>query len=140
MPRYLGRHPIGYSMRSGFKTRHADLVEDGEIRGLRVKKGEEDQEHPQKFLKPVGADKINLYRPQPENYKAGVTILVGWNGGSNLFDSKMGIDAITVSSGPCLLVYGADVPDVFGYDEGGYGDEGYGGFDVDETAEIVEVG
>jgi hypothetical protein len=140
MPRYLGRHPIGYSARSGFKTRHADLVEDGEIRGLRVKKGEEDQEHPQKFRKPVGADKINLYRPQPENYKSPVTILVGWNGGSNLFDSKTGMDALNISTGYFQIVFRTDIADVFGYDEGGYSEEGYGGYDVDETDNIFEVG
>jgi hypothetical protein len=111
MPRYLGRHPIGYSQRSQFKVRHADLVEDGEIRGLRVKKGEEDQEHPQKFLKPVGADKINLYRPQPENYKYPCTVLVGWDS-ADILGRKAGIDTLTISSGAVQLVIGSTVVEV----------------------------
>ena len=85
MPRSLGRRAIGFSQRSNFKVRADQLVEDGEIRGLRVKRGEEDQEHPQKFRRPPGPDKLNLYRPQPEAYTAGVTITYGLCGGSNLW-------------------------------------------------------
>jgi hypothetical protein len=111
MPRYLGRHPIAYSQRSQRKVRHDQLVEDGEIRGLRVARGEEDQEHPQKFLKPPGADKINLYRPQPENFKYPCTVLVGWDS-ADLLGTKAGIDTLSISSGPVQLVIGSTVIEV----------------------------
>jgi hypothetical protein len=105
MPRSLGRRPIAFSSRSGFKVRHSELVEDGEIRGLRVKRGEDDPEHPQKFLKPAGPDRLNLYRPQPEAFKSGVTVLVGWEAGSDLWAGKAPIDTLNIGVGSWKVTY-----------------------------------
>ena len=103
MPRSLGRRPIGYSQRSMFKVRAEELVEDGEIRGLRVRRGEEDQEHPQKFLKPAPPDRLNLYRPQPENFIGNVTINVGWEGSTNLWEGRFAIDSLNIGLSDYLI-------------------------------------
>lgn len=51
MPRYI-QDRIGYCQRTGFKAKLKDLVPDGET-GQLVEEGWEDQEHPQKYLRPV---------------------------------------------------------------------------------------
>ena len=80
MARSLGRRPIGYDARTGRKERYSDLIEDGEIPGLRVKRGTEDLEHPQKRLRRVGPDRQALWRPAPEQIKQAETIVIGFEG------------------------------------------------------------
>jgi hypothetical protein len=78
MARSLGRKPIAFDQRTGRKIRYDELVEDGEIPGLRVKRGTEDQEHPQKRLRRVGPDRQALWRPAPEVTKDPVTVNIGY--------------------------------------------------------------
>lgn len=78
MPKSLGRRPIGYDARTGAKVRYDQLVEDGEIPGLRVKRGTEDTEHPQKFLRKVGPDRQGLWRPAPEVVRQPETVTIGY--------------------------------------------------------------
>jgi hypothetical protein len=80
MARSLGRKPIAFDQRTQAKVRYSDLVEDGEIPGLRVKRGTEDQEHPQKRLRRVGPDRQALWRPAPESYTEAVNIYIGYEG------------------------------------------------------------
>jgi hypothetical protein len=80
MARSLGKRPIGFDARTGKKERYADLVEDGEIPGLRVKRGTEDLEHPQKRLRRIGPDRQALWRPAPEVSKEPVNVYIGFEG------------------------------------------------------------
>jgi hypothetical protein len=77
MARSLGKHPIGYDQRTGRKERYDDLVEDGEIKGIRVHRREADQEHPQKRLRKPGPDRMALRNPLPEAFGQPVTIFLG---------------------------------------------------------------
>lgn len=108
MSRTLGRKPIGYDMRSGRKVRYADLVEDGENPSIRVHRRERDAQHPQKFPRTPGADRIALHRPAPEAAAYNVTIQIGYSANPDaLYDGRMLSPEITVSTGACLLTYGS---------------------------------
>ena len=48
--------------RTGRLARAVQMVEDGEIRGLYVRKGEEDREHPQKYPKVIPPDRAQFAR------------------------------------------------------------------------------
>jgi hypothetical protein len=80
MARSLGRKPIAFDQRTGAKIRYSDLVEDGESPGLRVKRGTEDAEHPQKRLRRIGPDRQALWRPAPEISKEPVNVYIGFEG------------------------------------------------------------
>jgi hypothetical protein len=88
MTRYLGRGAIAYSQRTGRKVKATDLVEDGHIKGLWVERGEDDKEHPQKHARKIPADRIQVRRGIPERSKGPVTIRVGYEAGSNLWEAR----------------------------------------------------
>lgn len=137
--------PIAFEQRFGRKVLHRDLVEDGEIPGIRVHKGDADPEHPQKHRRPIGPDQIALFRPQPEVFSQSVRYVVGERSYStNLYD---GIEYVPVSYGFTTAsglvttdrssgfgkggfgAYGfglANPGGTIGYGVGGYGDLGYG--------------
>lgn len=101
MPRTLGRHTIGYDQRTGFKVRYRDLVEDGEIPGVRTHKREADSEHPQKYLRPVGPDQIALYHPSPESARHDLTLTVGQMPAStSLWAGKESLPIISLQTAP----------------------------------------
>jgi len=62
-----GRRPIAYCQRTGRKVPYDEIVEDGEIKGLRVAAADADEEHPLKFYRMPGPDKQALRRPLPES-------------------------------------------------------------------------
>lgn len=100
MARSLGRKPIGFDSRTGFKTRHYDLIEDGEIPGLRVKRGTEDLEHPQRKLRRVGPDRQALWRPAPEVVIAAAEVIIGFESDADYLDSpRMATPAVPLYIG-----------------------------------------
>ena len=103
MPRSLGRKPIGFSQRSGAKVRASDLVEDGEIRGLVVARGEVDREHPQKYARRVPADRLMLRRPLPDPVQGACTIRYGWEAASNLWEGRQQPFSLTFVMGRVLV-------------------------------------
>lgn len=106
MARLLGRKPIGYDMRTGRKVRYADLVDDGENPSTRVHKRERDAEHPLKFPRTPGADRMSLYRPAPEAIVGNVTVYVGYSGDPDaLYADRMQVPQITVTAGMALLTH-----------------------------------
>lgn len=112
MPRYLGRNTIAYDQRTGKKIFYRDLVEDGEIPGLRTHRREADSEHPQKYLRPVGADQIALYRPSPESARHDLTLTAGrMPASSNLWEGRETVPIITVGTAAAatLVVDGVEV-------------------------------
>lgn len=54
-----------YCARTGFKVPYDRLVPDGEIEGMYVEKGWEDDPHPQKYPRPVSGDEITQANPPP---------------------------------------------------------------------------
>jgi hypothetical protein len=108
MSRTLGRKPIGYDMRTGRKVRYADLVEDGENPSIRVHRRERDAQHPQRFPRAVGADRIALHRPAPEAVIDSVTVRIGYEADADaLYAGRMWTPAITVSTGAVLVTFGS---------------------------------
>ena len=106
MARSLGRHTIGFDARTGRKERYSDLIEDGEIPGLRVKRGTEDHEHPQKRLRRVGPDRQALYRPAPENAHEPVTVNIGYETTrDSLWSGRMYTPEIALTMGGFTLEF-----------------------------------
>jgi hypothetical protein len=138
MARYLGKHPIGFDQRTGKKQRYSDLVEDGEIPGLRVKRGTEDLEHPQKRLRRIGPDLQALWRPAPEVRIAGETVNIGLEASlSNLAGGRLTVPDLALSRPRAQLVFEL-ITDLFGYNEDGYNSGGYGGITSAE-AQTVDI-
>jgi hypothetical protein len=79
MGRSIGKHPIGYDQRTGRKERFDDLIEDGELPGVRTHRREADREHPQKRLKAPGPDRAAIYKPLPEAKSEAVRIMFGYD-------------------------------------------------------------
>lgn len=138
MPRYLGRHQISYSQRSYRKVRAEDIVEDGEIKGLKVARGEEDQEHPQKFLRPPGPDRMALFRPVPESKSEPVTIHVGYESGTDFIERPQGIQQLHLQLGNGRLQFDTETPNI-GYSMGGYSNEGYSGYTIETNGVDVII-
>lgn len=67
MARYLGRNQVGICQRSGKKVRRADLVEDGQVKGLLVAKEWWEPYHPQLLPPPMRADGIPHFKPAPDD-------------------------------------------------------------------------
>jgi hypothetical protein len=88
MARYLGRHTIGIDQRTGEKVRYADLVEDGEIKGILTTRENADREHPQKFARRVPTDRLNIRRPSPEPMIGSVTIIGNSGGSADLWEGN----------------------------------------------------
>lgn len=88
MARYLGKHTIGIDMRTGKKVRYADLVEDGENRGILTTREERDAEHPQKFARRVPLDRLTIRRPSPEPMIGAVTVIGNSGGSSDLWEGN----------------------------------------------------
>jgi hypothetical protein len=88
MARYLGRHTIGIDQRTGKKVRYADLVEDGEIKGILTTRENADREHPQKFARRVPTDRLNIRRPSPEPMIGSVTIIGNSGGSADLWEGN----------------------------------------------------
>lgn len=97
MARSLGRGIIGYDQRTGRKVRAERLVEDGEHPGLIVDRDEADKEHPQKYARRIPADRIFVRRMIPERSSEPVTINVGYEVRSNLWEGR---------GQPCQLTFG----------------------------------
>jgi hypothetical protein len=95
MPKYLGRAQFAFDERTGKKVRARDLIEDGEIKGLRVSRRESDAPHPQKYARRIGPDGPGVYRPVPDLVISAVSIQIGYDldandlGGSRLFTPDM---------------------------------------------------
>lgn len=80
-----------YDERTGRLERAIDLVEDGEIKGLKVSRREADDEHPQKRPLRVGPDRANLlpgYRKQQTYEDAQFKFLFGYTLGSDLWEQR----------------------------------------------------
>ena len=125
MAKTLGNgEPIAFEQRFGRKVLHRDLVEDGEIPGLRVHRADADPEHPQKRLRPIGPDQIALFRPQPEIVSHSVRYVVGERSYStNLYD---GIEYVPVSYGFTSGSGLVTIDNAFGFGDGGFGEYGFG--------------
>lgn len=115
MARSLGRHPIGFDGRSGRKERYGDLIEDGEIPGLRVKRGTEDQEHPQKRLRRVGPDRQALWRPAPELVIQAVTVNIGLEllNQDALWEARASTPQLNLSIGGFSIEFSVPAPSGF---------------------------
>lgn len=122
MSRSLGRKPIAYDQRTGRKVRYDDLVEDGEIKGLRVHWREADQDHPLNYPVVIGPDRTHLRRPAPEAKTEDRTAWVGDMADPNDLSSKLVVPPFIVEKGAGVVIYVAVVLQ----DNDGYGDEGYG--------------
>jgi hypothetical protein len=88
MARYLGRHTIGIDQRTGKKVRYADLVEDGEIKGILTTREERDAEHPQKFARRIPLDRLNIRRPSPEPIIGAVSVIANSGGSADLWEGN----------------------------------------------------
>ncbi len=66
MAKYLGKGQIGICQRSGQKMKRADMVEDGQVRGLLVHPDWWEPYHPQLVPPPMRADGIAKQRPAPD--------------------------------------------------------------------------
>jgi D-alanyl-D-alanine carboxypeptidase len=88
MARYLGRHTIGIDQRTGKKVRYADLVEDGEIKGILTTRENADREHPQKFARRVPTDRLNIRRPSPEPMIGAVSVIANSGGSADLWEGN----------------------------------------------------
>lgn len=66
MARYLGRHQIGVCQRSGQKMKRAEMVEDGQIRGLLVHPDWWEPYQPQLVPPPMRPDGLPKQRPAPD--------------------------------------------------------------------------
>ena len=60
MGRYMRKHRA-YDQRTGRLERALDLIEDGDVKGLKVHRREADPEHPLRRPFRVGADRANLF-------------------------------------------------------------------------------
>jgi hypothetical protein len=88
MARYLGRHTIGIDQRTGKKVRYADLVEDGEIKGILTTRDNADREHPQKFARRVPTDRLSIRRPSPEPMIGAVSVIANSGGSADLWEGN----------------------------------------------------
>lgn len=115
MARSLGRRPIGFDQRTGKKERFSDLIEDGEIPGLRVKRGTEDFEHPQKRLRRVGPDRQALWRPAPEVVIQTAEINIGLEllNPDALWEPRASVPALALAIGGFQLEFSVPAPPGF---------------------------
>lgn len=104
MTRYLGRGAIAYSQRTGRKIRARDLVEDGNMPNVWVERSEADKEHPLKYAKRVPGDRIQLRRGIPDRSKGAVTIYVGYEAGSNLWEARQAFQQLTLGPLEAIVV------------------------------------
>ena len=109
MARYLGRHVIGIDQRTGKKVRYADLVEDGENRGILTTREERDAEHPQKFARRIPLDRLTIRRPSPEPTIESVTIIGNSGGSADLWEGNQTALHLSLVMGDVVVTPTAEV-------------------------------
>lgn len=80
-----------YDERTGRLERAIDLIEDGEIKGLKTTRREADSEHPQRRPLRVGPDRANLmpgFRKQQTYEDAQFKFVFGYTLGSDLWAQR----------------------------------------------------
>jgi hypothetical protein len=95
--------------RTGRLAYAIQMVEDGEIRGLYVKRGEDDKEHPQKFPKVIPPDRATLarkmYDADLEGSQITGTVTIGFLADPVTFE-RQGIPSMSMdSSGSVSVTY-----------------------------------
>jgi hypothetical protein len=113
--------------RTGRLAYAIDMVEDGEIRGLYVRRGEDDQQHPQKFPKIIPPDRAQFVRKMYDADLEGSQLrryVVGYSADPTTF-AREGFPVLSLV--PSYGTFTYTETDDLGYGYGGYGTFGYGG-------------
>lgn len=112
--------------RTGRLAYAVNMVEDGEIRGLYVKRGEDDPQHPQKYPKVIPPDRAQVVRKMYDSDLEGAALrryVVGYAANSSF--ERDGIPVLSLV--PTYGTFTYTETDDLGYGYGGYGTFGYGG-------------
>jgi hypothetical protein len=113
--------------RTGRLAYAISMVEDGEIRGLYVKRGEDDPQHPQKYPKVIPPDRAQVVRKMYDADLEGSNLLryvIGYTSDPTTY-AREGFPRLTLV--PTYGVFTYTETDDLGYGIGGYGTFGYGG-------------
>ena len=121
------RHMKRLDDRTGRLERAVNMVNDGMIPGILVRRGEQDRVHPQSSPRVVGLDRASLKGFKPaDNATTNFVFQVGFTGMSNFLRPNMPACVFGSTSGTYTF---SDVGE-YGYSAGGYGEYGYGGYDL----------
>lgn len=113
--------------RTGRLERAVNMVNDGMIPGIWVRKGEEDKPHPQSFPRPIGPDRATLKALKDEDSASlNFTYRVGYTANSNFERPSIPCASFGITTG----IYSYFLVTEYGYSEGGYGQFGYSGLDA----------
>jgi hypothetical protein len=113
--------------RTGRLAYAISMVEDGEIRGLYVKRGEDDPQHPQKYPKVIPPDRAQVVRKMYDADLEGSNLrqyVVGYTSDPTTYDRSL---IPVLSLVPSYGTFTYTETDDYGYGIQGYGTFGYGG-------------
>lgn len=113
--------------RTGRLAYAINMVEDGEIRGLYVKRGEDDPEHPQKYPRVIPPDRAQVVRKMYDADLEGSALrsyVVGYTADPTTY-AREGWPMLCLVESNGVFTY--TLTDDYGYGIGGYGTFGYGG-------------
>lgn len=130
------RHMKRLDDRTGRLERAVNLINDGVIPGILVKRGEHDLPHPQSVPRVVGPDRATLKAPKtPDISVSNFTYRAGFTSNSNF--ERPGTPSCVF--GTTWGTYTYTATGSLGYGERGYGTFGYGGF-LDGEENVSEGG
>lgn len=112
--------------RTGRLERAVNLINDGMIPGILVKRGEEDKPHPQLHPRQIGPDRADLKaRKDVDSATLNFTYRVGYTANSNFIRPSVTCASFGTTSGRYTYFLVTE----YGYSVGGYGQFGYSGLD-----------
>ncbi len=125
------RHMKRLDDRTGRLERAINMVNDGIVPGILVRRGEQDRVHPQSMPRLVGLDRAQL-KPTPpiDDALENAVFYVGFTAmGSNF--QRPNMPSLRFEQTWGTFTYYDDGTQ-YGYSEGGYGQYGYGGGSTEE--------